>query len=174
MIGLITAFLICSCGSNDQIYRSNANRNTIIIVNDSTIKFTALLGCIGGSRDFKFSKRNNVLEIEKVFTKKDSSLVSLTDVFYGQKLIYSKDSLANINTGEKYYSLNYLKKDKKALVFYIIHESKKYKITKRNYTKSPVLKINFNEYNYVEIDKNIALEKYNISKKHKTLELIRQ
>lgn len=170
----IIAFIICSCKSKEQIYKSNSNRDVINIVNDSTINFTKLLGCIGGSKDFKYTKSNTILEIEKVFTKNNSSLVPLIDVFYGQEFTYSNDSLVNINTGEKYYSLNYLKRNKREAIFYVIHESKKYKITKKNYLKSNLQKINSMEYNFIEMDKNIALEKYGISKKYNTLESIRR
>jgi hypothetical protein len=173
---LIISILIflCSCATKKQIYRASSKR-VIIIENDSILRHSELIGCLGNSNTLNYKNENGILKIAGNKNTKQEGIFSLATDLYGSELKMEKDSLINIKTGEIFYEEKYFKSkaENSFEKFYIVLDGKKRKIKKSNIERiltNPYLK----NYEIVEMKRDEAKKEYGINTKYKTLKFVRK
>ena len=162
-----------SCAVKKPTYRANNSRKTIIIENDSVLKYAEYIGHFGNVNTLEYQKTGDLLKVSGNSLTEKKGIFTLATDLYGSELVLQNDSLIIKDTGEVFYTERFLKEkaDKKFTSFYIILEGKKKKITKLNFERifaHPFLE----NYTVIEIDKEDAKRKYGINKKYKTAELV--
>ena len=80
-------------------------RQSIVIVNDSTLNYTVMIHDYGASTTIKYKIENDVMRIDTVDIYNRNSFQNYTEEIFGLNFQYSKDSLTDIRNGKKYYSL---------------------------------------------------------------------
>lgn len=169
--------LITACKMTKPTFTSVRGKQTIIIENDSIIRYTKLYGHLGSSMTMNYYKTDrNILLIENGNdTIIKNGKTYLSNHLYGESFVIYSDSLINRKSGQIYYSEKYIKskENKKFIPFYIILENKKQKITKSNF-KRILTNINLEEYKSAELNKKAAKKKYGIDKKYTTIELVKK
>ena len=76
---------------------------SIVIVSDSTLNYTVLLGDIGASTTIRYKIENELLKVDSVDIYNRKSFQGYTDEIFGVYFHYAKDSLTNKRNGQKYY-----------------------------------------------------------------------
>ncbi|MDX1830512.1 MAG: hypothetical protein R3342_13310 [Lutibacter sp.] len=84
-------------------HRQTTTKKSIVIVSDSTLNYTVLLGDIGASTTIKYDLRNGLLKIDSVDIYNRKSFQGYTNEIFGYEFKYSNDSLIDQKNGEKYY-----------------------------------------------------------------------
>ncbi|MCK8521060.1 hypothetical protein M0D21_05755 [Aquimarina sp. D1M17] len=175
VISIILLTSICSCATQKPTYRANNSKRIIIIENDSVLRYTELIGCLGNSNTLNYTKENEFLKVSGNLDIKQDGIFSLATDLYGSELKIEKDSLTIKRTGEVFYEDQFLKSkaDQKFQEFYIVVDHKKKKITKSNF-KRILTNPNFENYTSFEMNKNDAKREYGIDEKYRTLKLVRK
>ncbi len=167
-----------SCATKKQTYQSSSSsssRRTIIVENDSILRHTELIGCIGNSNTLNYKNENGILKTSGNPKTKQEGIFSLATDLYGSKLTIEKDSLVILKTGEVFYEEKYFKsKNVKSFEqFYIVLEGKKKKIKKTNFERI-LTNTNLDAFEILEISKEDAKKEYGINLKYKTLKFVRK
>ena len=81
-------------------------KKSIVIVSDSTLNYTVLLGDIGASTTIKYKIENQLLKVDSIDIYNRKSFQGYTNEIFGYKFKYSNDSLIDKMNGEKYYRTN--------------------------------------------------------------------
>ena len=175
ILRILLLTLVCSCAIQKPTYRANNSKRIIIIENDSTLRHTELIGCLGNSNTLTYKNENGFLKVSGNEDTKQVGIFSLATDLYGSELIIEKDSLIVKRTGEIFYEDRFLKSkdDQKFQEFYIVVDDKEKKITKSNF-KRILTNPDLENYTSFEMDKDEAKKKYGIDKKYKTLKLVRK
>src|SRR5690554_679217 len=115
------------CDSCDQrkVWTSDPKKS-IVLVSDSTLNYTRIVGHIGATTKIKYELSNDTLILKStdIYGKK------VVDNFQDFSNIYliNNDSLTSLQNDEKYYSVSYTKsKTKKFEPFYLIVNNEKIK-----------------------------------------------
>ena len=172
-ISLLT--LVCSCATKKPTYRANNSKRIIILENDSILRYTELIGCLGNSNTLNYKKENEILKVSGIADTKQIGIFSLATDLYGSELKIETDSLIIKQTGEVFYEDRFLKSkvDRNFEEFYIVMNNKEKKITKSNF-KRILTNLDLENYTSIEMDKNKAKREYGIDKKYKTIKLVRK
>jgi len=174
---ILTIFLVlflCSCATKKPTYRASSKR-IIIVENDSILRHTELIGCLGNSNTLNYKKENGILKMSGNTNTKQEGIFSLATDLYGSELKMEKDSLIIIKTGEVFYEDQYFKSKTESSFeqFYIVFDGKKKKIKKSNIERiltNPYLK----DYEVIEMKRDDAKKEYGINTKYKTLKFVRK
>ncbi len=149
---------------------SSSPKKSIVLVSDSTLNYTRIVGHVGATTKIKYklSKDTLILKSTDIYGKK------VADNFKGFSNLYliNNDSLTSLKNDEKYYSETYEKRIyKKPIGFYIVYKNKTYKIKSQKSADRVLGKIeNMDTNRFVELDKDFAKNRYGINIKYKTLE----
>ncbi len=172
---ILLLILICSCATQKPTFRANNSKRTIIIENDSILRYAELIGCLGNVNTLNYKKENGIIKVSGNPNTKQVGIFSLATDLYGSELKVETDSLIIKQTGEVFYEERFLKSkaDQKFQKFYIVMNDKEKKITKSNF-KRILTNPDFENYISVEMDKEDAKREYGIDKKYKTLKLVRK
>ena len=153
----------------ERLYAKSPNKS-IIFISDSTVNYSKTYGHLGAVTTIKYKISNDTLILEP----KDIYGKNLTDNNPDFSNIYlvSNDSITSLKNDEKYFSTDYLKSSsEKPKGFYIIYKNKAYKIKSQRSADRILGKIeNMDSKRFIELDKDIAKQRYGINKKYKTLE----
>src|SRR5690606_4776757 len=112
-----------------------SNPKSIIIDNDSVLNYSERFGGIGKATTLKYSVDENILIIDSIDIYGNSTFSELSKGVFNERYFFYRDSLVNVETGEKYLSNEYLKqleKQRKKEKTYFIINGKKYKVNKIN------------------------------------------
>ncbi len=143
-------------------------KKSIVIVSDSTLNYTVLLGDIGASTTIKYELNNGLLKIDTIDIYNRKSFQGYTNEIFGYEFQYSNDSLIDKKNGEKYY-IN--KPRKKADHFYIVYKNKVHRIKSQRSADRIFRKIEPIDTSRLKImNKEIAKSKHGINKRYKTFE----
>ena len=172
---ILAMIFVYSCASQKPTYRANNSKRIIIVENDSILRYTELIGCLGNSNTLNYKKENGLLKVSGIADTKQIGIFSLATDLYGSELKIETDSLIIKRTGEVFYKDKFLntKADRKFKEFYIVVNDKEKKITKSNF-KRILTNRDIENYTSVEMDKDDAKREYGIDKKYKTLKLVRK
>jgi hypothetical protein len=173
ILTILPMILACSCATQKPTYRANNSKRILIVENDSTLRYTELIGCLGNSNTLNYKKENGILKVSGIADTKQVGIFSLATDLYGSELKIEKDSLIIKRTGEVFYEDRFLKSktDQKFQEFYIVLNDKKQRITKSNF-KRILTNPDLQNYTSFEMDKDDAKREYGIDKKYKTLKLV--
>ena len=143
-------------------------KKSIVIVSDSTLNYTVLLGDFGASTTIKYELKNEILKIDTVDIYNRKSFQGYTNEIFGYEFKYSNDSLIDKMNGEKYY-VN--KPKEKTDHFYIVYKNKVHRIKNQRSADRILRKIEPIDTSRLKIlNKNTAKSKYGINEKYKTFE----
>ena len=172
---IILLILVYSCATKKPTYRANNSKRIIIIENDTTLRFTELIGCLGNTNTLDYKKENGLLKVSGITDTKQEGIFSLATDLYGSELKIETDSLVIKKTGEVFYADKFLKSkaNQKFQEFYIVKDDIKKKITKSNF-KRILTNPDLENYTSFEMDKDDAKREYGIDTKYKTLKLVRK
>ena len=161
ILAIIFLISISSCATKKAIYRANNSKRIIIVENDSIIRYTELVGCLGNSNALKYKIEDSLLTVSGNANTTQEGIFSLATDLYGSELIMQTDSLIVKHTGEIFYTDKFLKSkpDKQFQEFYIVLDNRKQKITKSNF-KRILTNPDLVNYTTVEMDKGDAEKKY--------------
>ncbi len=175
ILTIILLICVCSCATKKPTYRANNSKRIIIVENDSILRYTELIGCLGNSNTLNYKRENGLLRVSGIAHTKQEGIFSLATDLYGSELTIETDSLIIKRTGEVFYEDRFLKSkaDQKFQEFYIILNDKEKKITKSNF-KRILTNPNLENYTSSEMDKDDAKRNYGIDKKYRTLMLVRK
>ncbi|WP_031457548.1 hypothetical protein [Flavobacterium chungangense] len=175
ILTILLLTLVCSCATKKTTYLTINSKRIIIVENDSILRYTELIGCLGNSNTLNYKKENGLLKVSGIADTKKEGIFSLATDLYGAELKIETDSLIIKRTGEIFYKEQILKSkaNQNFQDFYIILNDKKKKITKSN-IKRILTNIDLENYDSVEMEKNNAQSEYGIDEKYKTLKLVRK
>ena len=153
----------------ERLYAKSPNKS-IIFISDSNVNYSKIYGHLGAVTTIKYKISNDTLILEP----KDIYGKNLTDNNPDFSNIYlvSNDSITSLKNDEKYFSTDYPKSSsEKPKGFYIIYKNKAYQIKSQRSADRILGKIeNMDSKRFIELDKDIAKQRYGINKKYKTLE----
>ena len=175
ILTILLLTLVCSCATQKPTYRANNSKRIIIVENDSILRYTELIGCLGNSNILSYKNEDGILKVSGNVDTKQVGIFSLATDLYGSELKIEADSLIIKQTGEVFYENRFLKSkaDQKFEEFYIVMNNKEKKITKSNF-KRILTNLDLENYKSVEMDKDDAKREYGIDKKYKTMKLVRK
>src|SRR5690606_15265846 len=147
---------------------------SLIIVNDSVLNYFERFGGIGKATSIKYSVDENILIIDSIDIYGNSSFSELSKGVFNERYFFNRDSLVNVETGEKYLKNAYMKqieKQRKKEKTYFIINGKKYKANKINIRRKFKC-FDTIKYEAIPVDKTEAKNVYGISEKNKTFQII--
>ena len=158
---------------------SNASRESVYLKYDNILIYNINLHVGATSKPLIYTLKNDTLIVEKkVLPIGTEHFTRSRESVYGQSFKCYKDSLINIDTGEAFYSPSYIKKRNHEAgrnnILYIVHKGVKHRITKKNYNRSLLVKLQMDDYNIKVVDKETAYKIYNIPKRYTTFQLIKK
>jgi len=165
---------LCSCATKKPIYRASSKR-IIIVENDSILRYTELIGCLGNSNTLNYKNENGILKISGNTNTKQEGIFSLATDLHGSELKMEKDSLIIIKTGEVFYEDKYFKSkmENSFEQFYIVFDGKKKKIKKSNVERI-LTNLYLKDCEVIEMKRDDAKKEYGIKTKYKTLKFVRK
>jgi len=170
IIAIISGLFYACATHKSNVYQSINKQRAVIVKNDSILSYSNFSGCLGNADTLHYTKIGNTLIPLRKVKYYEGGYANLGAELSSSGIVIYKDSIIVKQTGEVLYSNQY-KIPRKKLLLYIIINGKKKRITKHNIQK---IDIDFDQYDAVKIDKEIAKEKYGINIKYLTLELIKK
>ena len=151
-------------------------KKSILITNDSTLIFGVVFGGLGVSTTINYSRIGNTIITDTVDINGDKSYSEYLDEIFGNKLSFSRDSIINERTKERFYSDKYLRYQNRKYgnsKSYLIIGDKKRRLTSAN-VKRIVSGIDTTYHEIILLDKIQAEMEYGINTKNHTFKLIKK
>ena len=151
-------------------------KKSILITNDSTLIFGVVFGGLGVSTTINYSMIGNTIITDTVDINGDKSYSEYLDEIFGNKLSFSRDSIINERTKERFYSDKYLRYQNRKYgnsKSYLILGDKKRRLTFAN-TKRIVSGIDTTYHEIILLDKIQAEMEYGINTKNHTFKVIKK
>jgi hypothetical protein len=151
-------------------------KKSIIITSDSTLTFGVVFGGLGVSTTINYSMIGNVILTDSVDINGDKSYSEFIDEIFNCRLSFSKDSIINESTKEKFFTDRLLRSQNriyKKPKCYIIINSNKRRLTSIN-AKRILWGIDTTYQKIIVLDKIQAKKEYGINTKFLTLKVIKK
>jgi hypothetical protein len=160
---------ICDSCSQRKVWASGPKKS-IILISDSTLNYTRIVGHIGATTKIKYKLSSDTLILNSIDIYGKKVAHNFQD--FSSLYLINKDSLTSLQNDEKYYSVAYKKRIyKKPIGFYIVYENKAHKIKSQKSADRILGEIkNIDAERFIELDKDIAKKRYGVNRKYKTLE----
>jgi len=155
----------------------NTNTNSIILISDTTLKYSIFFGGLGVSTAIGYNLSDNMLIVDSfdIYKRGDFHEITNDDIF-GHRFYYSKDSLLDINRNDFYYSRKLiqkkLKSSKNTDIFFIVNNNK-HKLNYFNRKRISKL-VDSEKDTIIKVCVREAKEKYGIDDNDFTFEILRK
>lgn len=144
----------------------------IFLISKTELDYLENPGQFSTRTTIKYKVNDSIIELDSVSVNPESSSFEYSNKIYNHHFLYTKDSLVDLNNGHRYYSDNYIKKNRsnEKFIYFIIND-KKEKANIEN-LKSFLSEKGITDSDWMVMDKNEAKEKYGINPKHITIKIV--
>ena len=163
---LVNNIKLCDSCDQKKVW-TGSPRKSIVIVSDSTLNYTRIVGGFGASTKIKYQIINDTLSLKTLDIYGRSVPENFKD--YSDAYLYNSDSLISLKNNEKYFSANYLESiNNKFEHYYVIVDNKKIKFTNRKKAVRVLKRLVKQNRELIELNKESAFLNHGISKEFRT------